>query len=163
MKSKCVVYVIAVFCAVQCLVRAGAPVAVTVGTNSVPIVPPRGFSAPAGVAWTNGIALARGQLTQNSRRMYMADAVIASSTNEPVHLYGTSNDLRYVPTSRRELLIVQNLGDTTTVFLSIGSPAEASKGVALAPGARLELPGIQNVVYGITASGTTSVGAVELP
>ena len=42
------------------------------------------------------------------------------------------------------------------------APARGLAG-ALAPGARLELPGIQNVVYGITASGTTSVGAVELP
>ena len=143
-----------------CLAR--VPLAVDVGTTSVKILPERGFSSPVGIVWTNGIALGPGSLVQNQGRMYLVEDTIASATDEPVHLSGVTNDFRYVSPSLRRAAYIQNMG-ATNLFLSIGSPAVANRGIYLAPGELLELPGVQEAVYGVAPAGTVTTGILDLP
>lgn len=139
---------------------ADGPVGMTVGTNSVKILPSRPIVSAT--AWTNGIALVQGQVIANNGFFYMAEAAVTSATNEPTHAVGVVNSLRGVRTGRRVALTLQNLSTSNTVYFAFGSAAAENKGGALAPGAGFTLSGYQEAVYMISPSGDSVVVANDL-
>ena len=135
---------------------AAAPVGMTVHTSSVKLLPRRGIQSAT--TWTNGIALSQGQMVKNDGYYYMAEATIASATNEPTHLYGTTNDLRFVPSTLRKACVVQNQS-TNNVYLNLDTDAEASKGMLLYPKVALTFQGYQNAFYVLASASNSLVTA----
>ena len=138
---------------------AEAPISMTVTTNSVKILPMRGMTHAT--LWTNGIAVAQGNLVENGRRIYMAETNVVAAAVEPTHYSGVANGLRYIPMSFRSLATIQNLsGDP--LFLSFDAPAEVNKGLSLSEGGYVTITDVQAAIYGIS-TGSVSVVATELP
>lgn len=149
---------IALVLSVLSLTVGAAEFGVTVNTSSVKVAPERGvFDA---TLWTNGMAVAQGQLVRYHKAFYMAETAIVSSTNTP---YPGGSEFRALENdSLRESLVLCNASDNT-IWLNIGGPARLNAGVRLSPGWSIVLDDIQASVFAIssTASLLTGVDVVK--
>lgn len=146
-------------CLLSLPVRAEYPIGMTISTNSVIVLPRR----PIGGAqtWTNGIPLSQGALVENDRQFYMAEATIATSTNEPTHLSGVENNLRYVRPHKRVFFVFQNLS-TNDVYLGFNHTAREDAGTRLRANESLTLSLVQDAVHAVADGTGTLVTANEI-
>lgn len=113
-------------------VRAGSPVGVQVGTNSVVLLPDRTLqNAPV---WVTLTAYGQGDYVKVGARYYMAIEAGTSGATAPSHALGTATDgtvtwLKVKPGLRQGLAIVN--ASTNAVYLSVASSAEEGKGIYL--------------------------------
>lgn len=141
------------------LVVAEAPIGMTISTTSVKIMPRRGTRGAT--AWTNGIALAQGQMVKNDSLFYMAEATIASATNEPLHSYGSTNDLRYVPSVQRKYCLIQN-NSTNDMWINVNSPAELNKGTKLEPGVIMTFEDLQDSIHALAEVASSLIVGMDV-
>lgn len=147
------------------LVIAGPPLVTYIGTTNMPIVPRRPISSAT--LWTNATPVSAGEYYENSRgEVYMA-LTAGTTTNEPLNTAGdfTADAVSWrktYPHERRSLWLV-NLS-TNTLYLGLGYPAEAGKGIALIQYGSFNLDASEydGQVNGIYQHGITNpVGHIE--
>ena len=131
----------------------------TITTNSVKVLPAKPILGAT--AWTNGIAVAQGQIIEHNNRYFMAEAAIASATNEPVHVSGISNNLRAVARDRRKAAILHNGDDATDVWINVGGAAAVGSGFRLPAKATATFESYQHDFYAYSA-GSVSLAITEV-
>jgi hypothetical protein len=155
MKIRCFIALLAI--AGLCVSsHAQIPTAVNISNVSCQVMAQRGGAQGIGATMTNGQIVVQGELRYANHRTYWA-VTAGTTTNTPANLTGDSTTdaivWRVISSGARMGLCLVN-GSTNTVFLSVGTPAVASKGIALIGlGAKWEPnPVPQSAIYAINGS-----------
>lgn len=120
----------------------GFGMAVGTGT-SVKVAPERGtvYLTP----WTNGIAVAQGQLFSYQQGAYMATTAMASSTTAP----SADSSFRALRSNKpRDVLVLCNTG-SSDLWLGIGAPAAVNKGIKLLAETTIVISDINAAVFAV--------------
>jgi hypothetical protein len=129
-------------------------------TSSQKFLPARGIGAAT--QWTNGIALAQGQIVENNGYFYMAEILIASSVNEPVHMSGVANNLRFFNHNARKAVMFQNTDTAISVWFNLDKAAVSGEGIKLEPLQTITFMGFQSAFFAIAESGTPTISYIDI-
>jgi hypothetical protein len=125
---------------------------VTVGTSSTKIAPERGTMYA--VNWTNGIAVAQGQILSVGNAFYMAETGMVTSATAPA---ADANYRALGSNLNRASLVLCNTS-ANVVWLNIGGPAALNKGIRLPAYWSIVLDEIQAPVFAISTASSLVTG-----
>jgi|SRR6056297_590454 len=164
---------IAIFSTLAFIACAGdAPVSVTVGTNSVYLVPQRPVNTIS-TKWASGVTNVTGDVVVNSGNYYFTSLGGVTGTNAPTHTSGDASDggvtWRYMTPGRRGGVLVSVKTSGGSTDLSLGSDdAAVTNGLRLVGEGHALIFGRQDNFQGsiraVSADGSDVVlGIQEIP
>lgn len=125
--------------------------------TSVKVAPERG--TVRATPWVEGMAVTQGQLVQRGRAVYMAVTNLVVSNTVSV---ADSGSFRPLLNNRpRDFLVLCNTG-TTVLWLGVGVPAEAGKGIQLLEESAMILSDNNAAIYAVAGGAGGKVSGSDV-